>query len=196
MKSSLATVLLIAFILPAIGGQTQTGCSITVPAGAITNRERLSLAGKEISRSSSGGDPALMAMARLDSDTFNAASFYNRVSNTPAAQEDETLQIIDEEVLFGEALACRGDDCHLVFIRPVTQIAQHWLVLIQRHFEGFERLSSNTPAGAKFVSDLKTAYKGQGSVWTKLGTLYCRLEPEGTYDELSGSVVFCRDARH
>jgi hypothetical protein len=102
-----------------------------------------------------------MAFGRLGNDTTNARSFYNRVSNTPAVQDDETLQIIDEEVLFGEALACRGDNCHLVFIRPIIQIAQHWLVRIQRDSEELEGLGSTTPAGAKFISDMKTADEGR-----------------------------------
>jgi hypothetical protein len=122
--------------------------------------------------------------------------FYNRVSNIPAVQDDETLQIIDEEVLFGEALACCGDNCHLVFIRPIIQIAQHWLLRIQRDSEELEGLGSTTAAGAKFISDMKTADEGQDSVWTKLSKLYCRLEPDGKYRDLSSSVVLCSESRH
>jgi hypothetical protein len=196
MKPLLTAVLLTAFMLPAPGGQAQTGCTITIPAGAITNGERLSLGNKKGAREvSPSADPALMAFARLADDFANAGSFYNRVSNTPAVQEDETLRIIDEEVLFGEALACRNDDCHMVFIRPVTQIAQHWLVTIQRDSEEFEGLDSTTPAGAKFVSDVKTADEGQDSVWTKLSNLYCHLEPDGRYRDLKGLVVLCSESR-
>ncbi len=138
----------------------------------------------------------MRTFARLSDDIGNAGNFYSRVSNTQAVQEDETLQIIDEEVLFGEALACRGESCHLVFTRPVSQIAHHWLATIARHIKDFEGVGSRTPAGEKFISDLKTTYAEQDSVWTKVSTLYCRLEPEGKYNDLSGSVVLCHDSPH
>lgn len=196
MKVLLTAVSLILFIVPATGGQAREGCTVKLPAGSVTNGEWLLLNGKETARSASGGDPALMAFARLTNDIDSADSFYERVSNASMVQEDETLQIVDEDVLFGEALACRGDNCHLVFIRPLTQIAHHWLVLLQRDFQGLEDLGSNTPNGAKFISDLKTAHEQPHSVWGKLSTLYCHLEPEGKYTDLNGSVVLCHDLRH
>jgi hypothetical protein len=42
---------------------------------------------------------------------------------------------------------------------------------------------------------MKTADEGQDSVWTKLGKLYCRLEPDGKYRDLSDSVVLCSESR-
>jgi hypothetical protein len=186
----------VAWILPATAGQIGAGCAITIPAGAITNSESLSLANNKVWKLASGGDPALRAFARLTDDIGNADSFYDRVSNAPAAQEDETLQIVDEEVLFGEALACRDDSCRLAFVRPVAQIAHHWLVVIQRDFREFEARGPATAAGAKFVSDLKAADEQPDSVWTKVSALYCRLEPDGKYTDLGSSVVLCRDLHH
>jgi hypothetical protein len=40
------------------------------------------------------------------------------------------------------------------------------------------------------ISEMKTDDEGQDSVWTKLGKLYCRLEPEGKYRDLSVQL-FC-----
>jgi len=170
---------------------------VNIPAGAITNGESISLTEKAAWKGASSGiDPALRAFAQLDDDTRNAASFYRRVSNTPPVQEDEALQIIDEEVLYGEALACRGENCHLVFIRPVSQIAHHWLASIQRHYEELQELGTKTPEGSSFISEMKKADEQSNSVWTKLKTLYCQMEPDGRYTDLNGSIVLCRNASH
>lgn len=192
--SRLALILLIA-IVDTAAGRDQNDCSVTIPAGAITNGENLGLTLNLQWKSARGGDPGLIAFSQLSNDTTNALSFYERVSNTPTVQEDETLQIVDEQVLFGEALACRAKSCHLVFIRPVTQIAQHWLIKIQQDYEALEAASTGD-AGAKFVDDLRSADAKQGSVWSKLVGLYCQLEPDGHYHNLSDAVTFCRGAGH
>jgi hypothetical protein len=198
MKPLLAVLSLIAFTPPALDKQSGPSCGVIhIPAGAITNRESMSLAEKEGRMQVADiPDPGLRAFSRGIDDGSNAAAFYNRVSNTPEVQEDETLQIIDEDVLFGEALACRGQSCHLVFIRPLTQIALHWLVRMQRDFQDLADIRPKKPDVDKFISDMRTADEMPDSGWSKLTVLYCRLEPDGKYKDLRDSVVLCRDSHH
>lgn len=192
----LAVGLCILFVPAAYDEESSCG-KTEIPAGSMTNAEGMVLTDHANDALLDELDPALRAFSKATNATFAAGTFYRRVSNTPAVQEDETLQILDEQRLYGEALACRNSSCHIVFIRPISQIAHHWLIVIQRAFAEFEDAADSATSehkqdAIKFVSDLKASDKSQDSVWTHLSELYCNLEPEGKYTDLDGVVVFCQ----
>ena len=184
-------------LVPAAYNQEPSGEKNDISAGSITNAEGTALTEHANDALLEGQDAGLRAFTKATNTNFDAGTFYRRISNTPMVQEDETLRILNERVLYGEALACRNSSCHVVFIRPISQIAHHWLSVMQRAFAELEEAagsstSASKQAGIKFVSELKSSDKSADSVWTHLATLYCNLEPDGKYTDLDGVVIFCQ----
>jgi hypothetical protein len=168
---------------------------VEIPAGSITNAEAIALTEHADEGLLNGLEPRLRAFTKSTNAIFDAGTFYRRVPDTFPAQEDEMLKILDEHVLYGEALACWKSTCRVVFIRPISQIAHHWLKVIQQAFKELDDTASsateNREQVTKFVSELKASDEAPDSMWSRLRSLYCDLEPNGNYTNLDKVVVFC-----
>lgn len=146
-------------------------------------------------------DPAVAAHSELTNDLFAAGSFYDDVPHLVPAQDDEELRFAgDRELVFGYAQACRTQgtiQCRMVFVRPIVQIARHWLTLLQADWERLDRRwPKNTKEQVQYVADLKSAMQQPDSVWIKTTKLYCQLDPEGKYKDLDGMLVICSGTAH
>jgi hypothetical protein len=189
-------VIVLALVLCSISdrgqGSEQNGA---IPAGSITNAEAIALTEHADERLQNELEPGLRAFSRSTSASLDAGIFYRRVAETLPAQEDETLRILDEHVLYGEALACKNSSCRVVFIRPVSQIAHHWLKVMQRAFVELKEIASSTTANreqsTKFLSELKASDEAPDSTWSHLRSLYCDLQPDGNFTNLDSIVEFC-----
>ena len=139
-------------------------------------------------------DPPQAAWSALANDTSSAGVFYSDIAKLEPVRDDEKLRFVGgDEASFGYALACRSqNDCRSVFVRPVSQIARHWLTTLQTDWEGFRRAALNDPKSAKFVADSRSAMQEPDAIWVKLAKLFCQLEPRGTYKDLDGAVQFCK----
>jgi hypothetical protein len=175
---------------------TDSDRRIEIPAGSLTNAEAIALTEHADEGLLNGLEPGLRAFTKSTNAIFDAGTFYARVSDTLPMQENETLRILDEHVLYGEALACRNSSCRVVFIRPVAQIAHHWLKIMQQAFVELEQVTSSTAAhneqSIKFMSELKASDEAPDSIWSHLCSLYCVLQPDGNYTNLDRIVKFCR----
>jgi hypothetical protein len=194
MRVGVTTLVFISCSFGASG--TDSDRKIEIPTGSITNAEAIALTEHADEGLLDGLEPGLRAFTKSTNAIFDAGTFYRRVSDTLPVQEDETLRILGEHVLYGEALACRNSSCRVVFIRPVSQIAHHWLKIMQQAFVELEEVASSTTANneqsIKFISELKASDEAPDSIWSHLRSLYCVLQPDGNYTNLDRIVKFCR----
>ena len=111
-------------------------------------------------------DPPQAAWSALANDTSSAGVFYSDIAKLEPVRDDEKLRFVGgDEASFGYALACRSqNDCRSVFVRPVSQIARHWLTTLQTDWEGFRRAALNDPKSAKWdveLADVAAARSGR-----------------------------------